>query len=206
MSTNPSPALGRAPITTPMLNSDGTPVAVWSRFFTSLGVSVNASNDAADGGTVGVVASGLGGGPPVQTNRSQSRILSGTLAGRPAPGSFPDGSVLYYATDTELLYTTSAGAWVQVMGFITYDPGTSTVTVTGNLAGTHAQNLGTGDSPTFVDITTSAGDINTLLGSLQSQIDALAARLSAAHTHGPGSYKDSVTNAATTGTSDPTSL
>lgn len=83
---------------------------------------------------------------------------------------------------------------------------TGVATFSGTFTGTHIQNVGTGDSPTFVDITTSAGDLNTILASLQSQINALGARLSVAHTHGAGSYKDSVTSATTTGTSGATSL
>lgn len=46
------------------------------------------------------------------------------------------------------------------------------VTVPGNLGGTHAQNLGPLDSPTFSNLTTTAGALNTVLASLQSQINA----------------------------------
>jgi hypothetical protein len=108
--------------------------------------------------------------------------------------------------------------------------------ISGNFTGTHAQNVGTTDSPTFANVTTSGGNLNavasatssntsdiaaiqtdlilhyvtfttmlTYISFLQSEIDALDARISAAHTHGAGSYVDGAT-LPVTGTSGSTAL
>ncbi len=82
-------------------------------------------------------------------------LIQDTLANQPAATDYADGMVLFYATDTEEMYVIQAGAWVQVMAFLSFNPGTNTLTFTGNvhLAGTHAQDVGTGDSPTFTKVT-----------------------------------------------------
>jgi hypothetical protein len=45
--------------------------------------------------------------------------------------------------------------------------------LSGNLGGVHAQNLGTADSPTFTDVTITAGSLDTLIASINSSISTL---------------------------------
>jgi hypothetical protein len=97
--------------------------------------------------------------PPAATSRPGLQLIQDTLANQPAAASFGDGTVVFYATDTQELYVVDGGAWVQAMGFLGYDPGTNTLTFTSSLAGAHAQNVGTTDSPTFAGVTvTGAGN------------------------------------------------
>lgn len=73
-----------------------------------------------------------------------------------------------------------------------------TLTINGSMAGTHGQNVGTGDSPTFSDLTTAAGDLNTILASLQSQINALVTSVNNLSTNKAdhGTYSGGVTGTA----------
>jgi hypothetical protein len=90
--------------------------------------------------------------PPV---RPGLQLIQDTLANRPAAAAFGDGTVVFYATDAEEFYLVQGGAWVQAMGFLSYDPIANKITVASSaqLAGTHAQNVGAGDSPTFAGVT-----------------------------------------------------
>lgn len=109
------------------------------------------------------------------------RLLNGTFAAMPLAADFADNSIIYYATDTLEFYIVVGGAWVQVYSYFSYDAGSNTVTLqlSANLAGTHAQNVGTGDSPTFVDVTLGAVDVGATLTNLQSQITSLTATVAA---------------------------
>ena len=71
------------------------------------------------------------------------------------------------------------------------DISTGDLAISGNFTGTHAQNVGTGDSPTFSDVTTSAGSVNTLLASLQTQINTLSS--------GKANHGGALTGTVTTG-------
>ena len=65
------------------------------------------------------------------------------------------------------------------------------IAMSGTFTGTHAQNVGTGDSPTFSDVTTSAGSVNTLLASLQTHINTLSS--------GKANHGGALTGTVTTG-------
>lgn len=128
------------------------------------------------------------------------QFLQGTLAARPAASGYSDGTVLYYATDEELFYVIAGGAWAQAMAFISYNPAGTVITFTGNLSGAHAQNVGTGDTPTFVDIVlTGYASLDAELASLQSQITTLQTDYDA-HAHGAGSLTAPSGGGAVTGT------
>ena len=135
----------------------------------------------------------------------------GTYAAIPDPTYLADGQALYYATDKELFYVVESAAWVQAMAFISYNNGTNTITFTGSaiLAGTHAQNVGTGDSPTFVDLDITGGagyaSLATELASLQAQITTISNGLTAlksdydAHEHTAGTLTAPLGGGAVTG-------
>jgi hypothetical protein len=108
---------------------------------------------------------------PPATARLGLQLIQDTLANQPAAASYGDGTVVFYATDTQEFYVVDGGAWVQAMGFLSFDPGANKVTIAGgaHLDGTHAQDIGTGDSPTFAGVTVTGAATGSLALTVTTQ-------------------------------------
>jgi hypothetical protein len=85
-----------------------------------------------------------------------------------------NGILTISGTGTEAGHGTITIDGLLTAGAVTVSGSGALTLGTGNFTGTHAQNVGTGDSPTFADVTLGVTDVSATLTSLQSQINALS--------------------------------